>query len=135
MQLIARKGFQLEVTPGVFRTISDLGFVTATGNSDGRASGFNNLGQLIFWARFTDGTQGVFVSSLVAHLPGDFNHDGKVDAADYVMWRKNDGTPAGYDTWRANFGGCSSPAAVPRVPSAEPLSAAVPEPAGVPAHL
>ena len=36
--------------------------------------------------------------------PGDYNHDGYVDATDYVFWRKNDGTPAGYQTWRANFG-------------------------------
>ena len=104
LQLIARKGNQLEVTPGVFRTISDLGFVTDSGNSDGRASAFNNLGQLVFWARFTNNSQGVFVSSLVAHLPGDFNNDGTVDAADYVVWRKNDGTQTGYDGWRANFG-------------------------------
>ena len=53
---------QLEVIPGVFRTISDLGFAADTGNSDGRASAFNSLGELIFWARFTNGTQGVFVS-------------------------------------------------------------------------
>ena len=50
---------------------------------------FNNLGQLVFWASFTDGSQGVFVSNAVAHLPGDFNNDGTVDAADYVVWRKN----------------------------------------------
>ena len=37
-------------------------------------------------------------------VPGDYNFDGTVDAADYVIWRKNDGMPAGYDTWRANFG-------------------------------
>jgi polyhydroxybutyrate depolymerase len=37
-------------------------------------------------------------------LAGDYNQDGTVDAADYVVWRKNDGTPAGYDTLRANFG-------------------------------
>jgi hypothetical protein len=43
-----------------------------------------------------------------------------VDAADYVAWRKNDGTQPGYDTWRAHFGetfgsgaGASSYAAVP----------------------
>jgi hypothetical protein len=42
--------------------------------------------------------------SVVAALPGDFNLDGRVDAADYVAWRKNDGTQAGYDTWRAHFG-------------------------------
>jgi fibronectin-binding autotransporter adhesin len=41
-------------------------------------------------------------------LAGDYNGDGKVDAADYVMWRKNPGgfggDPAGYNTWRQNFG-------------------------------
>jgi hypothetical protein len=36
--------------------------------------------------------------------PGDFNHDGIVDAADYVVWRKIDGIPAGYKLWRTNFG-------------------------------
>jgi T5SS/PEP-CTERM-associated repeat protein len=42
-------------------------------------------------------------------LAGDFNRDGSVDAADYVVWRRN---PSGnafvdttnYQTWRANFG-------------------------------
>jgi len=38
-------------------------------------------------------------------LEGDYNGDGKVDAADYVVWRKNDGAnQAGYNTWRTNFG-------------------------------
>ncbi len=37
-------------------------------------------------------------------LPGDFNSDGKVDSADYVAWRKTDGTLAGYTSWRSNFG-------------------------------
>jgi hypothetical protein len=36
--------------------------------------------------------------------PGDFNGNGAVDAADYVVWRKNDGTQAGYDVWRSHFG-------------------------------
>jgi hypothetical protein len=50
-------------------------------------------------------------------LPGDYNRDSVVDAADYVMWRDrlgnstslaNDDTPGvgldDYDRWRANFG-------------------------------
>jgi hypothetical protein len=51
-------------------------------------------------------------------LPGDYNDDGSVDAADYVVWRKNldtnntlpnDSTPGmvsqvDYDEWRAHFG-------------------------------
>jgi hypothetical protein len=53
-------------------------------------------------------------------IPGDYNHDDKVDAADYVVWRKsrhtaelglaadgnNDGTvdDQDYGVWRENFG-------------------------------
>ncbi len=82
LQLIARAGDQLEVAPGDIRTLSDLNFVSASGNSDGRSSGFNNLGELAFWASFTDGSQGVFVSDKVAGLPGDFDRDGQLTAAD-----------------------------------------------------
>jgi hypothetical protein len=50
------------------------------------------------------------ISVPVAGLPGDFNGDGKVDAADYVIIRKQNsdittGTGlANYTTWRTNFG-------------------------------
>lgn len=37
-------------------------------------------------------------------MAGDFSADGVVNTADYVMWRKSDGTQAGYNKWRANFG-------------------------------
>jgi len=37
-------------------------------------------------------------------LAGDFNADGAVDAADYVVWRKSGGTEAAYLQWQANFG-------------------------------
>jgi hypothetical protein len=37
-------------------------------------------------------------------LPGDFNDDGAVDAADYVVWRKNSGSASEDATWAANFG-------------------------------
>jgi hypothetical protein len=45
---------------------------------------------------------------LVPDLLGDYNGDGKVDAADYVVWRKTPatyfGSPTGYNVWRSNFG-------------------------------
>jgi hypothetical protein len=58
------------------------------------------------------------IAEAPAGLPGDYNDDGKVDAADYIIWRKNEGTmntlpndPDGgtigvnqYNTWRENFG-------------------------------
>jgi hypothetical protein len=38
-------------------------------------------------------------------LLGDFNHDGTVDAADYVVWQKTGVSgEQGYADWRANFG-------------------------------
>jgi hypothetical protein len=132
LQLVVRKGNDLEVAPGDVRTISDLSFVGDTGNANGWPSAFNNVGQLAFWASFTDGSQGVFVSNKVATVPGDFNFDGTVDAGDYVTWRNGLGTlytQSHYDIWRANFGASLGAGSGSALPSAEPLSAAVPEPA------
>ena len=55
-------------------------------------------------------------------LAGDFNRDGRVDAADYVVWRKTNGTQTGYNDWRANFGRTAG------VGSGANANAAVPEP-------
>ena len=59
----------------------------------------------------------------LAAIPGDFNNDGMVDAADYVVWRKTDGTPAGYNAWRTHFGQVSGSGA------GASANATVPEPA------
>jgi hypothetical protein len=46
-----------------------------------------------------------FEFSIVTAVAGDYNGDGSVDAADYVVWRKsNINGQQGYDDWRANFG-------------------------------
>ena len=74
-------------------------------------------------------TSQLYVTGLLSVVfPGDYNHDGTVDAADYVVWRKTGiNGQQGYDTWRANFGVTAGSGAA--LPSANPLSAAVPEPA------
>lgn len=65
--------------------------------------------------------------ALVVSLLGDFNFDGIVSNADYVVWRKGLGTTytqADYDLWRAHYG---------ETPNAGPgagAGSAVPEPAG-----
>ncbi|MCI0333494.1 MAG: S8 family serine peptidase [Planctomycetes bacterium] len=54
---------------------------------------------------------------------GDVNSDGSVDAADYVVWRKTDGSTEGYNEWRSNFGnvyGSGSAVSVPE-PTSLPL--------------
>jgi hypothetical protein len=46
-----------------------------------------------------------YYAILPEDLPGDFNEDGTVDAADYVTWRKlNDGDEIAYNEWVTNFG-------------------------------
>lgn len=45
--------------------------------------------------------------NLSVTIPGDFNSDGMVDTADYVVWRTGLGTiytQTDYTVWRANFG-------------------------------
>jgi hypothetical protein len=65
-------------------------------------------------------------SVVLSALASDYNADGTVDAADYVVWRKNPGgSPDGYNTWRANFG---QPSGSGSVASA---NATVPEPTTV----
>lgn len=66
-----------------------------------------------------------------AALQGDFNHDGKVDAADYVMWRTTIGTSPKYDEWRSNFGMSDSGTGsfLDGLPEFGGAAASVPEPA------
>jgi hypothetical protein len=86
-----------------------------------------------------------FLTAQLARLPGDFNGDGTVGPEDYDLWKANFGSTmfpgadgnvngivdaADYIVWRNNLGtslsaGIGSGAALP---SAQPLSAAVPEP-------
>jgi len=57
-------------------------------------------------------------------INGDFNLNGVVDAADFVVWRNTGRPPADYDLWRSRFGmttGVGSGATMAGVP--EPRSA------------
>lgn len=105
----------------------------ATGTWGGTGSGATHISSLITGTGLLNVTTAVIVG-----LPGDFNNDGKVDAADYNVWRKNTanvalqndngvGTQAArYSLWRSNFGNG------PGAGSGGGLSAgAVPEPAAI----
>ena len=67
-------------------------------------------------------TTGEVTLSAQVAVPGDFNNNGVVDAADYVVWRKTDGSPAGYNVWRTHFGQTAGSG------SSTVANAAVPEP-------
>jgi hypothetical protein len=75
-------------------------------------------------------TTGV-LSVLAAGLAGDYNQNGTVDAADYVVWRNGLGTTYtqnDYNIWRANFGATAGGSGA----NAGPVSSAnatIPEPA------
>jgi hypothetical protein len=100
----------------------DAGFLTADGS---------NLFDVITELNFTSG----------ARLPGDYNRDDSVDAADYVVWRKTLGQSglvpysgadgdgdgnvlqADLDVWRANFGNTGHGSGSATAPVPEPFSA------------
>jgi hypothetical protein len=75
------------------------------------------------------------ITSANPNIPGDYNHNGVVDAADYVVWRKGDlvadsngdtlVNQTDYDFWRARFGN-GAPGA-----GAGLTGSAVPEPAAL----
>ena len=105
---IAREGnfFDVNNDPLVedLRQITVVTFIGNTGNVDGRGSGFNDFGQIVFGLNFTDGTSGVFVSNLVATVPepllGDVNLDGTVnffDIAPFIALLTNNGFQAEAD--------------------------------------
>lgn len=88
------------------------------------------------------GILNVLTGAVITALPGDFNDDGVVDAADYTVWRDNltgaesilppgtgdnSGTvDAGdYNVWRANFGATAGPG------SLSANGGTVPEPASM----
>jgi hypothetical protein len=62
LYMIARTGDVMQVSPGVFKTISDLEVLGNSGNEEGRRSSFNDIGMLTYRATFTDGAQGIFIT-------------------------------------------------------------------------
>jgi len=80
LRLVAIEGQQINISDDAespdFRTIRYLSFIAETGNSDGRKSGFNDVGQVAFRALFEEGGEGIFVwnvpepSSIVLLLAG-----------------------------------------------------------------
>jgi Tol biopolymer transport system component len=90
------------------------------------------LGSGLSWNTSQIYTSGILAITRAVAVEGDFNLDGAVDAADYVVWRKRNGSPQEYDIWRTNFGrtaGAGSGSADHAAGSASsPSHSSVPEP-------
>lgn len=81
---------------GTYRLIdAQSPIVGSIGNASGTYEGFPATVRL-------DTTN--FDVLLDVGLPGDFNGDNRVDAADYILWRKTGGGVTQYNNWRSNFG-------------------------------
>ncbi|HEX2473824.1 MAG TPA: hypothetical protein VHK01_03700, partial [Lacipirellulaceae bacterium] len=90
----------------VFNADDLLSFFTNAGNGQ-RIDTVDGVGSFLVHYGPTspfDPDQIVLSEFVLARVPGDYNQNGVVDAADYVVWRKADGIQAGFDLWRANFG-------------------------------
>lgn len=131
-------GGKLRVTlfgfmPGAGQTFDILDWGTVSGTFSGYV--LPTLSPAILWNKTKLYTDGV----LSIALAGDYNGNGVVDAADYVLWRDTlgligtalaaDGNSNGmidagdFDIWRSNFGrqvssGATSAASVPEPPAA-----------------
>ncbi len=107
---------------------NSFGFLASQLGTDGMFANFAlpALAPGLTW-QLNPGNVTNFLTVVAANpLDGDFNGDGKVDTADYVVWRNTDGTQPEYDKWRANFGrtaGSANGTSATVVP--EPLSLAL----------
>jgi hypothetical protein len=66
LSLIVREGDPFQVAPGDTRTVRELYFTGGSGDEDGRPCGFNDAGQVAFYATFLGGTEGVFIAAPVS---------------------------------------------------------------------
>jgi hypothetical protein len=112
--------------------VSLLGFTPFAGDTftiltaDSFSGQFTNL---LLPANYTwavnYGATSVVLSVTGPGIIGDFNGDNKVDSADYVVWRKTDGSALRYLNWRSHYGTGSGSG------SGIGLAASVPEPASI----
>jgi hypothetical protein len=102
-------------------TANSLSFTTATGTAPllvpfgiaGQDDLFVTAGTILAITANPATGQGILfdeitVERIVPTFGGDFNHDNIVGTADYVVWRKTDGTAAGYNAWRTHFGNAAA---------------------------
>ena len=111
LRMIARGGEWMDVDdgPGIdLRYATNILMANNFGDGADNSAAINDHGQVAFVAEFNDGTSGVFVSDIVATLPGDYNFDGFVNGLDFLSWQRGESTLAlsedDYAEWEESFG-------------------------------
>jgi hypothetical protein len=130
--------------------LSDFDFLDVTGAGSGSSWTIATYGGTLtgifdsvtsgYTVNYGTGTNSQITLNVdIVGVPGDYNGNGVVDGADYVVWRKNNGTAfqlqnevsdvtpgqvtaEDYDAWRERFGNTSGA-------GSSPVLSAVPEPA------
>jgi hypothetical protein len=131
---ISGSNYVFDVTTG--ELLRKLG-VSDPGFEDVLSSVAISNGKLISGAFLKRGGGAAYIFDLSREpiaIPGDFNNDGTVDAADYIAWRNGLGTTytqADYNIWRANFGRSAAGAAAVADTFSAASSANIPEPAAL----
>ncbi len=134
--------------PASFSVVNVHPWSTQGPNGSGTGDPMSNLNQLVQWLDPTK-VEVVTLEELMVHLrnnfgtpvawTGDYNADGIVGAADYVVWRNNEGTnnnlpndliggmigQAQYDQWREQFGATSGSGSLSRATVPEPVTIAL----------
>ena len=121
---VVRTGMQIQLAPGDIRTLDEIDWPDNPAGGFSPQLPYNSTGQIVFQATFSTDTFLLLYSPAVS---GDYNKNGVVDAADYVLWRNSlnatgiglpaDGNgdnkvdSADYELWRANFGKTGAPSA------------------------
>jgi hypothetical protein len=138
---VADRILSIPLTGGPVKTLIDLrkdpaGSLVVSGATTGP---YVTEATLVYVRADPSGQAGFYLLDLSATgIAGDYNDDGTLDAADYVLWRKNEGTtnplpndPIGgtirqaqYDQWAGQFGQTRG--------SGSLAGSTVPEPASVP---
>ncbi|MEX0612104.1 MAG: hypothetical protein WD229_08280, partial [Pirellulales bacterium] len=111
-----------EFNAGPISELKLVGWTSQVGNPSSTAVSFVGGAAMPYEFR-ADG----LYANVPGTLVGDYNGDGVVDAADYVVWRQAYGTQALYDAWRAHFGQSGDSGSNLR--STSSANATVPEPA------
>jgi hypothetical protein len=102
------------VLPAATRQLKIIGWGSQSGLSSSTIVSFVGGSPLAYSFQ----SDGLYLTVGPSGIAGDYNNNGIVDAADYVVWRKNAGTnnplpnnpipgtigQQQYDQWRANFG-------------------------------